>query len=166
VRLVVPRWAGIASVKWPIRVEVVNTPFRGYWNVDRYVMVDARGQVLRSVREMPVKAVIAWPTEDRSVPPGSHTAFGFAWSGYGAIERVEVSFDGQRTWSPARLIRGDGPLAWTRWEIAWNPSSAGESTIAVRASDATGNVQPSQAEWNKFGYQMNAVVSRTVVVRG
>lgn len=163
VRLVVPRWAGIASVKWPIRIEVVNAPFRGYWNVDRYVMVDANGQTRRSVREMPVKSVVAWPAEGERVSAGAHTIFGFAWSGLGQIERVEVSFDGQRAWSAARLVRGEGPLAWVRWELAWN-ATPGEATIAVRATDAAGNTQPQQAEWNKFGYQMNAILSRVLSV--
>ena len=53
VRMIVPRWAGIASVKWPMRLEVVDTPFRGYYNAERYIIVDADGRTLRSVREMP-----------------------------------------------------------------------------------------------------------------
>ncbi|TME86871.1 MAG: sulfite oxidase, partial [Chloroflexi bacterium] len=62
-RLIVPRWAGIASVKWPARIELVNTPFQGHFNAERYIMVDADGRTLRTVREMPVKSVIAWPAE-------------------------------------------------------------------------------------------------------
>ncbi len=164
VRLVVPRWAGIASVKWPARIEVVNTPFRGYWNAERYVMVDADGQTLRSVREMPVKSVIAWPAEGETVRPGSHEVFGFAWSGFGQVERVEVSADGQQTWQPARLTRGSGPLAWTRWDYTWTTPSAGPATVSVRTTDSAGNVQPTEVAWNKFGYQMNAVLTRRVTV--
>jgi len=93
VRLIVPGWAGIASVKWPVHIEVVNTPFQGYWNVERYIMVDANGRTVRSVREMPVKSVIAWPGNGQLVSPGSHTVYGFAWSGFGRIERVDVSAD-------------------------------------------------------------------------
>lgn len=163
-RLVVPRWAGIASVKWPARIEVVNAPFTGYWNAERYVMVDAEGQTLRTVREMPVKSIIAWPTEGETVRSGSHMVFGFAWSGFGQVERVEVSTDGQRTWQAARLTRGDGPLAWTRWELAWSPPSAGEATLSVRATDSAGHVQPTEVAWNKFGYQMNAILTRRVRV--
>ena len=164
VRLVVPLWAGIASVKWPARLEVVNTPFQGHFNAERYIIVDANGQTLRTVREMPVKSGIAWPAEGESVHSGAHTVFGFAWSGLGQVERVDVSTDAQQTWQPARLIRGDGPLAWTRWEITWNPASPGEATLSVRATDSAGNVQPTEVAWNKFGYQMNAILNRRVRV--
>ena len=70
VRLVVPSWAGIASVKWPVRLELTNAPFRGYYHTERYVIVDAHGHTLRSVREMPVKSVIAWPAEGQVVARG------------------------------------------------------------------------------------------------
>jgi hypothetical protein len=75
-----------------------------------------------------------------------------------------VSTDGQHTWSPARLIHGSGPFAWTRWEFAWTPSVPGRTTIAARARDSAGNVQPEQAVWNKFGYQMNAIATRSVTI--
>jgi sulfane dehydrogenase subunit SoxC len=163
-RLVVPRWAGIASVKWPARIEVVNQPFRGYFNAERYIMVDGAGQTVGIVREMPVKSVMAWPNEGERVKAGVHTTFGFAWSGYAPIEAVEVSTDDQRTWAPARLTHGDGPLAWTRWEYQWSLSGTGAARLSVRATDASGNVQPVQAPWNKFGYQMNAILTRTVTV--
>jgi DMSO/TMAO reductase YedYZ molybdopterin-dependent catalytic subunit len=163
-RLVVPRWAGIASVKWPVRIEVVNTPFRGYWNVERYNMVDEQGRSVRPVREMPVKAVIAWPAEGETVPTGAHTMFGFAWSGSGLITQVEVSSDSQRTWSPARLIHGEGPFAWTRWEYSWTPSTPGQVALAARATDASGAVQPNSVAWNKFGYLMNAILTRSITV--
>jgi DMSO/TMAO reductase YedYZ molybdopterin-dependent catalytic subunit len=163
-RLVVPRWAGIASVKWPSHIEIVNTPFRGYYNAERYIMVDSDGRTTDTVREMPIKSVVAWPTEGEQVRAGSHTVFGFAWSGHAAIQRVEYSTDAQRTWSPARLTHGDGPHAWTRWEFAWTPPGRGLARFAVRATDAAGNTQPEQAPWNKFGYQMNAILTRTVTV--
>ena len=164
VRMVVPRWAGIASVKWPASIELVNTPFRGYFNAERYIVVDSSGRTVGTVREMPVKSVIAWPSDGERVRRGANRVFGFAWSGLGLVERVEVSTDGQRSWSPARLNPGDGPLAWTRWEFDWSPSSPGRATIAARATDAAGNVQPNKTTWNKFGYQMNAIVTRAVTV--
>jgi sulfane dehydrogenase subunit SoxC len=163
-RLLVPRWAGIASVKWPARIEVVNTPFRGYFNDQRYIFVDDKGATVGSVRQMPVKSIVAWPNERDRLERGEHTVFGFAWSGHGSIARVEVSTDDNRTWSPARLIPGQGPLAWTRWELDWTPPSGGTATLAVRATDAAGNTQPNEVPWNRFGYLMNAIMSRTVTI--
>lgn len=165
VRLVVPRWAGIASVKWPARIELVSSPFRGYYNAERYIFVDANGRTVGTVRKMPVKSVIAWPAEGELLGTGPHTFFGFAWSGHGSISSVEVSTDDQQSWSAARLTPGNGPLAWTRWEYSWNPSQRGSATLAVRATDAAGNTQPRQATWNKFGYLMNAIQTRRVVTQ-
>jgi DMSO/TMAO reductase YedYZ molybdopterin-dependent catalytic subunit len=165
VRMIVPGWAGIASVKWPVHIEVVNTPFQGYWNAERYIMVDENGRTVRSVREMPVKSVIAWPRDGDALTPGSHTVRGFAWSGYGQIERVDVSVDDRKSWSPARVIHGHGPLAWTRWEYDWTPSMPGTFRLAVRAADSAGNVQPDHVAWNKFGYQMHAIVAHQVSVQ-
>lgn len=165
VRLLVPRWAGIASVKWPARIELVNAPYRCYYNVERYIFVDADGRTVGSVGKMPVKSIIAWPAEGERLGSGPHTVFGFAWSGHGSIPRVDVSSDGQTSWSPARLTPGNGPLAWTRWEYDWTPPGSGNATLAVRATDAAGNVQPREAAWNKFGYLMNAIQSRTVLIQ-
>jgi DMSO/TMAO reductase YedYZ molybdopterin-dependent catalytic subunit len=164
VRLLVPGWAGIASVKWPVRMELVAEPFRGYYNAERYIMVDAEGRTLRTVREMPVKSVIAWPGEGETVAAKGCTIFGFAWSGFGSIARVEVSLDDQRTWSPARLVPGSGAQAWTRWELDWSPRERGAARISVRATDAAGHTQPAQVAWNKFGYEMNAIQTRTVTI--
>ena len=169
VRLLVPGWAGIASVKWPVRMEVTAQPFDGYYNAQRYIMVDANGRTQRTVRQMPVKSVIAWPAEGETLPPGPCTLFGFAWSGYGPIERVEVSLDDNddepRTWRPARLVRGSGPLAWTRWEFDWSAPAGQRVRLGVRAADAAGNVQPAQAGWNRFGYEQNAIAVRALQVR-
>ncbi len=163
-RLVVPRWAGIASVKWPARIEVISAPFKGYYNAQRYIMVDDNGQTTGIVREMPVKSMMAWPDEGQHLPLGTHHVFGFAWSGYGPIERVELSTDGGRSWSVASLTPGDGELAWTRWEMSWTPEARGSAQLLVRATDRAGNIQPESAPWNKFGYQMNAILTRTVIV--
>lgn len=163
-RLVVPRWAGIASVKWPARIEVTNTPFTGYFNAQRYILVDEDGRTFGIVREMPVKSIVAWPGEGERIRSATQNVFGYAWSGYAPIERVEVSADGGQTWSPATLTRGEGDLAWTRWEFAWTPTAGGRAQFSVRATDQVGNTQPASAQWNKFGYQMNAVLTRTVVV--
>lgn len=163
-RLVVPRWAGIASVKWLSRLEVVDTPFHGYWNAQRYIRLDGEGRNHGPVREMPVKSIIAWPTRGATVSAGPQTAFGFAWSGYAEISHVDVSTDQGQTWTAARLVQGDGPLAWTRWEFDWVPAAANAS-LTVRATDRAGNAQPAEAQWNKFGYQMNAIVTHDLTTR-
>jgi DMSO/TMAO reductase YedYZ molybdopterin-dependent catalytic subunit len=165
VRLIVPRWAGIASVKWPIHLQLVDRAFEGYYNHERYVYVDADGARHGPVRQMPVKAVIAWPTESAVLPPGRHRVFGYAWSGSGPITSVEVSLEGQAAWGAAQIMPGAGPLAWTRWEFDWTVEQPGRATLVARATDAAGNIQPPEAAWNRFGYAQNSQVRRTVQIR-
>jgi DMSO/TMAO reductase YedYZ molybdopterin-dependent catalytic subunit len=164
VRLVVPRWAGIASVKWPVHLELVNQPFQGYYNAQRYIFVGADERVERAIRELPVKSVIASPLAGSTVSSGLQRVFGFAWSGFGDVARVDVSADDGRTWAAARLVRGEGPFAWTRWEFDWTPSASGRACLSARATDSAGNVQPAEPVWNKFGYEMNAVLNVEVTV--
>lgn len=158
VRLVVPRWCGIASVKWPKRIELVDTSFEGYYHKERYVIFDQHGQPRRAVRQMPVKSVIAAPQPGASLGRLQRArAFGFAWSGSGAITKVDVSVDGGASWSEARLVHEGGPNAWTRWQHEWTPGVAGQAVLMARAHDDRGNVQPETPTWNPFGYEMNGI---------
>ncbi len=167
VRLLVPGWAGIASTKWLVGIEVLDRAFDGFWNADNYVVWSAAGEPLRPVQEMPVKAVVSTPTDGATVAAGPVRIAGYAWSGYGAIRRVEVSVDGGETWSDV-AFRGEGRRAWVRWETSWEaaPSKTEtETVILARATDERGLRQPMVAAWNPKGYQQNGVQRVRVRVR-
>jgi DMSO/TMAO reductase YedYZ molybdopterin-dependent catalytic subunit len=158
VRLVVPRWAGVASVKWPVRIEAIDQPFAGHYQTERYVMYDPAHQPLRPVREMPVKSVLAWPEAGARLVVGEPIAvFGFAWSGFGEIASVEFSHDDGQTWRVAELQPPPSALAWTRWQTSWTPARSGSARLAVRARDSAGNTQPASVAHNHYGYEMHAV---------
>jgi DMSO/TMAO reductase YedYZ molybdopterin-dependent catalytic subunit len=162
VRLLVPGWAGIASTKWLIGIEVIDRPFAGFWNTDNYVFWDELGTPLRPVAEMPPKSIIVTPSDGETVPVGAASVAGWAWSGYGAIHRVEVSFDGGRSWREAALHPGER-RGWRRWEITWE-ATPGSHHLMARATDERRLRQPATAPWNAKGYQMNAIQSVTVRV--
>jgi hypothetical protein len=61
-------------------------------------------------------------------------------------------------------VRGEGDLAWTRWEHTWQAEAPGAASLAVRATDRAGHTQPQAVAWNKFGYEMNAIATREVTV--
>jgi hypothetical protein len=88
---------------------------------------------------------------------------GRAWSGYGPIERVEVSTDGGATFADAGLDEPLGAAAWRGWRFDWE-AEAGEHVICSRATDAAGNTQPLVAPWNLKGYANNAVERIAVTV--
>jgi DMSO/TMAO reductase YedYZ molybdopterin-dependent catalytic subunit len=157
-RLVVPRWYGMASVKWLRGVVALREPFRGHFQVERYVIGS------EPVREMRVRAVVAEPAEGSKVTAGPVRLAGYAWSGAGEIAAVEVSDDGGRTWQAARLAQAAAPYGWTRWEAEWQPRRTGSAEILARAADLAGNVQPLEAAWNRLGYCNNAVVPHRLSV--
>jgi DMSO/TMAO reductase YedYZ molybdopterin-dependent catalytic subunit len=149
-RLVVPRWIGVASVKWLGSIEVATQPLSSPWNTKWY----------RGLAEQPVKSAfeLGW---DASVPRGA-TLHGRSWSGHGAIRRVEVSADGGTSWRRARLRGPNRPRAWVRWEIDASPP--GRRELLARATDRTGTVQPATVPFNENGYQFWAVVRHPVQI--
>jgi DMSO/TMAO reductase YedYZ molybdopterin-dependent catalytic subunit len=63
VRLIVPGWYGMASVKWLTNIRLLDKPFRGFHESDYYVFV-AEGETGDSLGErvttMLVKSLITW----------------------------------------------------------------------------------------------------------
>lgn len=159
VRLVVPGWFGMANVKWLSRIDVRTEPFDGYFQRQRYVYDDAEG--VRPVTRMRVKSFITSPTDGDMCAP-SASVEGWAWSGDGAITRVEVAVDGGDRWTAANVGTPASPHAWTPWRCALSLPPRARCVLRSRATDAAGNTQPAQITWNRLGYGNNAV--RTIVV--
>jgi DMSO/TMAO reductase YedYZ molybdopterin-dependent catalytic subunit len=147
-RLIVPGWYGMASVKWLTEIMAIATPFRGFYQADRYVIGDA------PLNEIAPRALIVAPTDGARVPAGPSVIRGYAWSGRTAIERVDVSTDGGAAWSAATL----GPVigrAWRTWELPWAPIP-GRATLLALATNARGERQPLDQVRNALGYGNNA----------
>lgn len=154
-RLFVPGWYAMASVKWLTRITLVEEPFRGYYQHDDYVYHGPDG-FREPVTRMRPRAVITAPADGDVVGPGTVTIEGIAWSGTGRVERILVSVDGGATWLPATLAERDGD-APRSWSFPWSPPSPGPHEILARARDASGNEQPLESSWNALGYGNNAV---------
>ena len=180
-RLVLPGWVGIGSIKWLGSLEVARTQLTSPWNTKWYVMTGgsyAPGQPplsvnpVRSAWELPFPAAVAAGT--------AVTLTGRAWSGQAPIRRVDVSLDGGTTWRPAKLrdradqhgrglehrhehpaLRGFG---WTRFGVTWKRPVAGSYTLLARATDAAGRRQPLTTPFNDNGYFFDAVVRHPVTV--
>ena len=149
-RLIAPGWYGVANVKWLTRIEVVDQRYAGRFMARDYV----------TVREVPRDGQTVWTfatvRHDRlkSAPAkvtrrnGRYAIFGAAWGA--PIAEVEVSIDGG-PWMTAELqgppprkarSRGRGDFAWRFWTLKWGKPAAGDHTIASRAFDVDGNLQP------------------------
>jgi DMSO/TMAO reductase YedYZ molybdopterin-dependent catalytic subunit len=162
VRLLVPGWAGIASTKWLTAIEAIDRAFDGFWNTDNYVIWDERGDPLRPVAEMPPKSVIVTPGDRQKIPPGPVTVSGWAWSGFGPVQTVEVSTDAGRCWQAADLHPGER-RGWRRWDLTWD-AVPGRHQLRARATDERRLSQPVVAPWNAKGYLMNAIQEIVVEV--
>jgi sulfane dehydrogenase subunit SoxC len=169
-RLLVPGWYGMTSVKWLKAIEVVGEPFQGYQQAHGYrfrAQPEEEGEPVTRIAPRAMMVPPGFPefiTRDRLVPRGPCRLQGRAWSGWGPIEAVQVSVDGGRTWYAAALGTPPGPAAWTAWSFDWTPSGPGPYELTCRARDAAGNEQPLEPGWNVGGYANNAVQRVRVTV--
>jgi DMSO/TMAO reductase YedYZ molybdopterin-dependent catalytic subunit len=168
-RLIVPGWYGMASVKWLTRIDVLDRPFDGFQQAIGYHYRKSAGDPGVPITHAKVKALIAppgipdWYTRRRLVGRGVVQLAGRAWSGAGAaIARVEVGVDG--VWRDAAVESPRERFAWQGWRCEWD-AAPGDHEVACRATDATGATQPLEPEWNTNGMGNNAVHRIQVTVR-
>jgi hypothetical protein len=90
---------------------------------------------------------------------------GVAFSGYGRINRVEVSSDGGQTWSFALLGIDNEKWGWRLWTAAVT-LPPGPAKLMARAFDSAGNAQPASQQWNPSGYYWNVYHAVNVEARG
>jgi DMSO/TMAO reductase YedYZ molybdopterin-dependent catalytic subunit len=168
VRVVVPGWYGMASVKWLTRIVVTDQPFQGFFQTSTYTIFERRHglPVLTPITQMLVKALIARPRAGETLARNAEVrVFGAAWTGESEITRVEVSTDGGQTWAAARLLAEPVRHAWRLWEWTWRtPAQAGRVTLLARATDARGHTQPRQRDQDRRNYLVNHLLPVEVQV--
>lgn len=169
-RLLVPGWYGMTSVKWLDRIEAVAGPFQGFQMLRTYRYARSAEDPGEAVDLIRVRALMIPPgipdflTRARVLEAGPVTLAGRAWAGRLSVARVEVSVDGGGTWSDAELAEPVSAYAWTGWTFRWN-ASPGRHILCARASDSEGRVQPLEEQWNFGGYGNNMIQRVEVIVR-
>ncbi len=147
VRLVVPGWEGNLWVKWLRRIEVTEGPIESREETSKYTDTLDDGTSRKWTWEMDAKSIITSPSPQSPITHGAGPLVitGLAWSGRGAIERVDVSKDGGKSWETARLAKPGERMALTRFylDTEWNGE---EMLLQARAIDETGYVQPSKKQ--------------------
>ncbi len=167
-RIIVPGWYGMASVKWLVDIKALTEPFTGFQQVRTYQYrqtVDDPGQPIQGMRVkslMVPPGVPDWSTRCRHLQPGATTLTGRAWSGLGAeIKKVEIEIDG--LWHNASVHHRNSKYAWTQWAFEWN-AQPGEYVLRCRATDSLGNTQPLEPPWDVAGFANNAAQTVHVYV--
>jgi sulfane dehydrogenase subunit SoxC len=172
VRLVVPGWEGNMWVKWLRRVEVTDAAVESREETSKYTDVLEDGTARKWTWEMDAKSVITSPSPQAPIShgPGPLVITGLAWSGHGAITRVDVSKDGGKTWETARLAQPGDPKAVARFylDTTWEGE---ELLLQSRAIDETGYVQPTKAQLREVRglnsiYHNNAIQTWHVKTNG
>ncbi|WP_175488362.1 sulfite oxidase [Alteribacillus bidgolensis] len=158
-RLVVPQWYGMASVKWLKRITVTDSPFHGPFQTIDYVYYFKNKENRNiPVTYMNVNSIIQQPLDQTIRNKGNQLIKGTAWTGRGNITEVVISFDQGKTWRPTLLNKSlAGPYSWVTWQYLWQADKKGEYNIWIRASDSAGRIQPTKPVWNKKGYGYNAI---------
>jgi DMSO/TMAO reductase YedYZ molybdopterin-dependent catalytic subunit len=192
VRLVVPGWVGIASIKWLGQIEVADEPLFSPWNTTQYRMVGPDYPPdSPPLTSQQVKSAFELPWENATLPAGrTVTLHGRSWSGDKPIRRVDVRVDAaapptvgaarhghdglRRThghdrplepgdgWQRAHLHGPNLPQAWVRWSVDVRLPAAGAYGLLARATDRAGTTQPDTVPFNANGYQFWALVRHPV----
>jgi DMSO/TMAO reductase YedYZ molybdopterin-dependent catalytic subunit len=164
-RLIVPGWYAVASVKWLIRIQVIGEPFAGHYQVDKYQYEHHHdGHVEREpVTLQQVRSLIVEPRADQALSRGETLIRGVAWSGAAPIARVEVSI-GRGPWQSATLLGDRHRGRWQWWQLPARLDTVGPITVRAKATDLAGRTQPDHPPWNADGYGNNAVQETLVTV--
>lgn len=172
VRLIVPGWEGNLWVKWLRRIEVTDAPVESREETSKYTDTMEDGSSRKWTWVMDAKSVITAPSPQMPIKHGHGPVVitGLAWSGRGAITGVDISVDGGKTWTPARLAAPGQDMALTRFYFDHNWQGE-EMLLQSRATDATGYVQPTKTQLREIRglnsvYHNNAIQTWWVKTNG
>jgi sulfane dehydrogenase subunit SoxC len=164
IRMIVPGWEGPFSVKYLSHIKVADQPYHAWNEAMNHARprADVGGKSRWYHFEWAVKSVITRPSAGLKIPgPGYVQITGLAWSGAGAITKVEVSTNGGKTWKEAKLQTPVHTKAHTRFTFDWVWDGE-ETVIMSRSTDDQGDVQPTMQELYKhWGITDTTKPSRT-----
>jgi DMSO/TMAO reductase YedYZ molybdopterin-dependent catalytic subunit len=159
-RLIVPGWYGMASVKWLRSIDAVAEPFEGYQQARAYNVRASTSDPGERITRLRVRALMTppgrpdFPSLERTADAGTTHVTGRAWSGRAPVARVEFGVDGE--WFEATLGPPVGEFAWRGWSFEWD-ARPGTHDLSCRATDEAGGTQPLEQDWNVGGYCNNMV---------
>jgi len=130
-RLLVPGLYGIKQVKWIREIEVSDEPHTGYWQKKNW----------SSDGKVKIVSRIDYPKNGDQLRGFKTVIRGIAFAGDRGIQYVQVSTDGERSWSLARLEKPLSPYSWVFWSFPMKFPRSGSYSVSVRAADLYSGIQ-------------------------
>ncbi|KAF3932911.1 hypothetical protein ABW20_dc0100450 [Dactylellina cionopaga] len=172
VRMIIPGVAGARAVKWLDRITVQKQESSNAYQQRDYKIlppeVETKDQAaaywhkLPSILEMPINSVICCPNadaeiEDPRVKPLVMSGYALPQGSDGPVVKVEISKDGGKSWSAAKILKEGGRWSWVLWRYEYRGEVDEHTVFHCRATDKAGNKQQvASGQWNLRGVSYNA----------
>src|SRR5205814_281009 len=108
--------------KWLTKITVSDRRSPNHYIAEAYKLIQTedKEEVARAepIYAFPINAAICSPAAGAQVKAGKTLAGGYALAGGATtskIEKLEISRDGGRNWTDARLIGDPQPFTWQQW---------------------------------------------------
>jgi DMSO/TMAO reductase YedYZ molybdopterin-dependent catalytic subunit len=172
-RLVVPGWYATYWMKMLNDIEVLDSPDTNFWMKTAYTIPDTphadmkpgqAGVKMVPINKLNPRSFITNIAAGTNVAVGKPLAVrGIAFGGDTGVRRVDFSSDGGKSWQAAHLGRDEGKYSFRRWEARFTPAVRGGYALMARCTNAAGEVQPNEPNWNPAGFMRNVIESTTVM---
>ncbi len=167
-RLICPGWPASTSGKWLKRIWIRDREHDGEkmtgmsYRMPKHPVApgsEVQPQDMAILEELPVKSIITTPASGMETPVSQTLSLrGHAWSGFGDVTAMHVSYDFGSTWVKCDLKKPKNKFAWQRWTAEIKLPKKGYYELWARATDHTGKMQPMLVPgWNPEGYANNAM---------
>jgi len=173
-RLIVPGWYSTYWVKMLNDIEVLDSPDTNYWMKTAYTIPDTPhadmkpGQTnvpMVPINKMVPRSFITNLKGGTTIKAGASIVVrGIAFGGNTGVKQVDFSADGGKTWSLAQLGKDEGKYSFRQWQTNFAPTAKGDLTLMVRCTNANGEPQPAEPNWNPAGFMRNVIESTAVTV--
>ena len=171
-RLIVPGWTGTYWMKHLTNINALTKPQGGFWMNPAYRIpvgkfpirdrfITQENAASTPITEIVVNSLITSHRDGEKVKRGKVTVSGQAWDGGYGIRRVEVSTDGGKIWTDAKLGQDLGRFAFRPWSFVLN-AKKGKNSVMVNATNAIGQTQTAALIFNPAGYHNNVMQNITL----
>ena len=147
-RLIMPGWYGAPNVKWLSEIVAQADPYLGKFQANWYrtlkgEMINGEMKWVESaITHLQLKSFVARVTKSGN----AHKITAIVLNDGTPIKSVEVKID-EGPWQAATADSSTtAKYGWKLYNYTWNGATAGEHTVMSRVTDATGKVQPTEAD--------------------